>query len=417
MSRPLMPNLNRSPIRDVFRRAWRRGRSILPEQGFHFARPLVLLQSDDWGRVGVRDAECWEQLRIAGVNLGERPYDFYSLETAGDVEAITSMLSRHHDSSGRPACLGMNFILANVDFAKVSAGNFREIHLRPLTAGLPDGWYRPGLFEAYRSGISAGILSPALHGLTHFCHPSTERYLRHDSDNAEERERASLLRTLWNAGVPYIHWRMPWVGFEYSDRSHPGQEQFLNSNVQEGLIETAVAAFKQFFSAAPRSACAPGYRADFATHRAWAKHGIRVAQNGPGIPTPPHFHPNAEFNGPLHLYRTIDFEPAVAEGFSLDACIKKAELSLARGIPAIISVHSINFHSALKNFRSRTVKLLDEFLSALESKHPDLLYVRDEDLYDLVETGKFESMQTAVRVSVTKQRFSAGLLAAAVGQS
>jgi hypothetical protein len=63
------------------------------------------------------------------------------------------------------------------------------------------------------------------------------------------------------------------------------------------------------------------------------------------------------------------------------------------------------------------VKLLDEFLSALESKHPDLLYVRDEDLYDLVETGKFESMQTAVRVSVTKQRFSAGLLAAAVGQS
>jgi hypothetical protein len=107
----------------------------------------------------------------------------------------------------------------------------------------------------------------------------------------------------------------------------------------------------------------------------------------------------------------------VAEGFSLDACIKKAELSLARGIPAIISVHSINFHSALKNFRSRTVKLLDEFLSALESKHPDLLYVRDEDLYDLVETGKFESMQTAVRVSVTKQRFSAGLLAAAVGQS
>ena len=43
--------------------------------GFRFSRPLVLLQSDDWGRVGVRDAEGQEELRAAGLSLGERPYD------------------------------------------------------------------------------------------------------------------------------------------------------------------------------------------------------------------------------------------------------------------------------------------------------------------------------------------------------
>jgi len=53
-----------------------------------FDRPLVLLQSDDWGRAGVRDREGWDELRAAGLNLGEKPYDFYSLETAEDVHAL-----------------------------------------------------------------------------------------------------------------------------------------------------------------------------------------------------------------------------------------------------------------------------------------------------------------------------------------
>ncbi|MFZ0770737.1 MAG: hypothetical protein WCA49_24455 [Candidatus Sulfotelmatobacter sp.] len=389
-------------VQNILRKAWRRGRSLVPIEGFAFGRPLVVLQSDDWGRVGVRDREGWEELRNAGVNLGERNYDFYSLETAQDVEAIVGLLNRHRDSVGRPACLGMNFILANLDFAKMSAGNFRQIHLRALTEGLPEGWNRPGLFEAYRQGIAAGVLSPALHGTTHFCRPAAERYMD------DPGERGTLLRTLWKAGVPYIHWRMPWIGFEYSDPGPNGLESFLSSELQEVLVEDAVKIFAELFKKSPRSACAPGYRANNSTHRAWAKHGIQVAQNGPGHATPPHFEANGETESILHLYRTMDFEPSAAREFSVDACVQIAEESFARGIPAIVSVHSLNFHSTLKDFRSRTLSLLHQFLGALELKHPDLLYVRDEDLYDLVDKGSFESTQAAVRVQVTKRTFKSG---------
>ena len=384
-------------VQNILRKAWRRGRPLLPIKGFAFERPLVVLQSDDWGRVGVRDRQVWDELRNLGVSLGERNYDFYSLETAEDVEAIASLLNRHRDSMGRPACLGMNFILANLDFAKMSAGNFRRIHLRALTEGLPDGWNRPGLFEAYRQGISAGVLSPAVHGNTHFCQPAAERLLD------DPGERGAFLRTLWKAGVPYIHWRMPWIGFEYSDPGQNGRESFLSSEMQESLVDDAVKTFTQFFSKTPRSACAPGYRANKSTHHAWAKHGIQVAQNGPGNAMPPHFEANGETEL-LHLDRTMDFEPSAAQEFSVEACLRIAEDSFARGLPAIVSVHSINFHSTLKDFRSRTLSLLHEFLAALESKHPDLLYVRDEDLYDLVDKGSFESMQATVRVQVTKRR-------------
>jgi hypothetical protein len=388
--------------RNILRKAWRRGRSLLPVEGYAFARPLVVLQSDDWGRVGVRDREGWQELMEMGISLGERSYDFYSLETAEDVAAVGSLLQRHRDSTGRSACLGMNFIVANVDFAKVKDEKFHQIYLRRLSDGLPEGWKRPGLFEAYRHGISSGVFSPALHGTTHFCRPAVERHLN------DPGERGVLLRTLWKAGVPYIHWRMPWIGFEYWDPESPGEEDFLTGQAQQTLVDSAAEGFTAFFGKAPRSACAPGYRANKGTHEAWAKRGVRLGQNGPGSALPPHF----DHNGILQLYRSVDFEPASAREFSIDPCLQAAENCFARGLPAIVSVHSINFHSTIKDFRSATLHSLDQFLGALEAKHPDLLYVNDEDLYNLVDKGLYESMQSAVRVPVTKRKFSASAVAA-----
>ncbi|MGC2248993.1 MAG: hypothetical protein WA609_20485, partial [Terriglobales bacterium] len=43
--------------------------------GLRFDRPLLLFQSDDWGRAGVRDREGWDELQAAGIALGESPYE------------------------------------------------------------------------------------------------------------------------------------------------------------------------------------------------------------------------------------------------------------------------------------------------------------------------------------------------------
>jgi len=90
---------------NLARKIWHRGIDMLPTTGFHFDRPLVLLQSDDWGRAGLRDHEGLKQLRSAGIMLGERPYDFYTLETAEDLAALRAMLRRHRDSGGRHPCI------------------------------------------------------------------------------------------------------------------------------------------------------------------------------------------------------------------------------------------------------------------------------------------------------------------------
>jgi hypothetical protein len=369
-------------------------RDFLPREGLHFDKPLVVFQSDDWGRVGLRDHEGLEQLRSTGIVLGERPYDFYTLETADDLAALSELLTRHRDSVGRHPCLLMNFIVANLDFVRMKTDGFRQVYTRSLAEGLPEPWNRPGLYEAYQKGIAGGLFHPALHGTTHFCRSAVERNLAGDG------ERSDLLRTLWRAGTPYIHWRMPWIGYEYWDLEKSEDDRFLPASEQCELIGEALGAFAKMFSMLPGSACAPGYRAGGETNKAWAQHGIRVAQNGPGTLTPPHFD-----YGILQLNRTIEFEPAVNPQLSVGDCVRQAEACFKIGIPAIVSIHSINFHSTVQDFRGRTLRFLDEFLTALESRHVDLLYLHDGDLYDIVSKGSYKTEEADIALKVERRSF------------
>jgi len=359
--------------------------------GFVFSRPLVAIQSDDWGRVGIRDREGYENLRQKGVHLGEHVYDQYSLETADDVTALASTLSRHRDSVGRPACMVMSFCAANLDFKKMKMGGFKHIELLPLAQGLPGSWSRAGLFEAYRSGIRSGVFYPAMHGLSHFCPVALENAL------ASSNERREMLRIFWEAETPYIYWRMPWIGYEYWN-PEPPHAGFLSAQLQRVQVRKARECFSALFEMNPVSACAPGYFSNRDTRRAWSEIGIRVAQNGSGDGL---HAPYIDQFGILQLHRTIDLEPSHRE-LDVNKYLEIAGNCFALGLPVIISTHSVNFHSTLKDFRTSSLAALDSLLTALELKYPELLYVHDQDLYGIVTEGVFNSQNERVTV-VAKQ--------------
>src|SRR5262249_50185297 len=135
------------------------------------------------------------------------------------------------------------------------------------------------------------------------------------------------------------------------------------------------------------------------TRLAWSKFGVRVAQNGSGAPLPPHMD---EYEV-LNIHRTIDFEPSQRD-LPIEKYVQLADDCFTRGLPAIISLHAINFHSTLRDFRTSTLQALEQFLSALEVKYPKLLYVHDEDLYEIVTRGKFLSAGSPVSVGVKQQK-------------
>lgn len=360
--------------------------------GFRFGRSLVLLQSDDWGRVGVRDEEGREELCSHGMKLGERPYDLYSLETAEDVGGVSETLESLRDSAGQPACLEMNFVTANLDFHATARRKSQDIVLKPLVDGLPGQWCRPALYEAYKSGVHKRVFVPSLHGASHFCQQAVSQA------EALDGERGDLLRILWQAETPYIYWRMPWVGYEYWDPNQKASERFLSEADQQRWISFAAESFRNFFGHRAISACAPGYRANETTARSWQAEGVRIAQNGPGALRAPHF----DEPGLLHTYRSVDFEPALNAQPRYDDLLAKARSWFAAGLPFIVSVHSINFHSTLAPFRQRTLPLLREFLQALKKNFSDLLFVSSPQLLQIIETGEYESAGGRIRVSAKK---------------
>jgi hypothetical protein len=193
---------------------------------------------------------------------------------------------------------------------------------------------------------------------------------------------------------------MPWVGYEYWDPEKAPAERFIPQAEQERWIGWTAESFRNFFNEDAVSACAPGYRAEAATHRLWKANGICVAQNGPGIKRAPHF----DEAGLLHTYRSLDFEPALDPNLRWQDCVKNAGNWLSRGLPFIVSVHSINFHSTLAPFRQETLPMLREFLSALQRQFPDLLYINDRHLLEIVETGSYETGRGRVAVTASQVR-------------
>ena len=164
---------------------------------------------------------------------------------------------------------------------------------------------------------------------------------------AGNSERSSLVRNLWQAGTSYIHWRMPWIGYEYWDPEQPEDERFLTrGRCSADLIGQAVGAFAKLFGTLPRSACAPGYRANDDTHRAMgATWNSRCAER-PGKLIPPHFDRTIFCILPGRL----NLSPRSIRRFrSRHVCVRPKRC-FERGIPAIVSMHSINFHSTVRDF-------------------------------------------------------------------
>ena len=355
-------------------------RHLCPIKGFQVKRPVVLFHSDDWGLVGVRDREGWEELQAAGLDLGRNPYDFYSLETARDVEELCAVLGRHRDSIGRPPCFSFNFVVANVDFARVVESDFARLKFMPLDEGWPGRWRRPGLLEAYAAGIQKGLIYPAFHGLTHFSREAVAGRIQ------ARNESGSFLRILFSADTPLLHGKIHHPTYEYWLESEGQGKEWLEGEAQRKCVEEGIRLFGRIFGEKALSACAPGYRANGDTHQAWAENGVRVAQQGPGYKLAPHF----DESGLFFLYRNIPFEPALdpvkyGEAFALE----RAEENQRGGRPLVVCTHAVNFHSTLKNYRDLTLERLDRFLEGLESRYPDLLYLQDADLLHIVRTGGY----------------------------
>ncbi len=342
-------------------------------------KKIVVFDSDDWGMLGMRDPGSFERLKAKGYSqLGQSNWDYYSLETKEDLEALYSVLSKHGDAYGLPPIFTCNFIVANPDFEKIINTGFKEFHTMDLSQGFPGLWQnRDKLLNMYKAGIDRGLIYPGYHGLCHFNYEAWLAALR--------KGEPDLLDCI-KEHIRYIP-SMRDRDFSYDYIADTDPFVFLSLKEQEERIKNGISTFKKMFGLLPVVTTAPKCAWNSDTERIWHKYGIKYIGAGNrrlGMVPDNRLGERNQWDM-IYLTRNVNFEP-VRKNACQDAIIEIDFLFKAQQ-PAILETHSINFHSSIKNFRKKSLESLDQLLYLIETKYPDVVYLTCQQLGEILEQG------------------------------
>ena len=328
-------------------------------------RPTVLIQSDDWGRVGLPKIELLEDLQSAGVQAGQSPWDFYGAESAADLKQLGETLSQINDCDGQPACMTANIVMANADIPLMRAEGFSVFRSLSIANGFPDPWDDMRPVEEYKKLMDKGVFYPALHGFTHFS-PTMMMKGWHDTSDFGRRARLLLKKD-----IPYLASLTPEYNFALQER-WDGGERFATELEQREWVRQGVDLFIDSFGFVPRSTCAPGYRANEVTFKLWKEYGIKVIQNASyGV--------TYEDNGVLTIPRNVSFEPFLFDSAKkgIEKALIQARRAVRQGKMIVICSHSISYMNSHLNMRDRSLDALRELLLRLLLIYPDLRFAND----------------------------------------
>lgn len=343
-------------------------------------RPIVAIASDDWGRSGAPSRAAVDAL-VARPG----PWDYYGLDAAEDVLALTEALLGVRDRDGRPACLTANLVMANLDIEATLRGQacaterripLDGLSLMPISEGFPaaDGGDR---IAAYRQGAATGAFWPELHGLAHFCSPVLAEGLTGGGDLGRR------VRLLLGHGIPYLASMTPELNFALVDR-RSGVEVAISAAAQERWLSHAVQIFETVFGRRPLSFCAPGYRHDRNTLRLLGGLGVQSNQtvHGRGI---------VEVEGLASVGRNVVLEPVLADeapSASIARAVRDSLDAAARGLPIVVCTHSINYVDRFNHQAAQGRIVLTEFLTRLVAELPDLRFASVPELVEAWQTAK-----------------------------
>lgn len=308
-----------------------------------FRRPVMVLESDDWGAGPLTQAQA--------------------------LQDISCTLATHRDVAGRHPVMSLALVLAVPDGTAVAAdAAYRRIEL--------DGPLLAPVLAALRAGLNRGVFSVQLHGREHFW-PAT---LVASTDAAV----AGWLRQPPPAATERLpsHLQSRWV-----DASRLPSVPLLSAQVRRAA-EEEVAAYRRIVGEPPVVVVPPTFVWTREVERAWAAAAIefvvtpgwrstqRNAQGMPDGDEGPIVSGDCA-DGLTYLVRTDYFEPV--RGRDATYALRALAKAAAQGQPCILENHRDNFIFDAEQCRRSLVEL-DALCAGALRQHPDLRFLPTVEL-------------------------------------
>jgi len=367
--------------------AWAMARSQV--RGWRCRRPIVVMESDDWGGIRMSSRADCDRLAALGYPMKRSPYSLGALETDEDLDRLFEVLASVKDSRGRPACMTANMVTANPDFAKIRAADFSEYFYEPATVTLARSPERQGVARRYADGLERRLFVPQLHAREHVRWWEWLRALRAGSAEA---------RTTFEMGMCGVPLAASREGLGFFAPPYQDDETLARNGVDlEAVVGEGAELFERQFGFRSLSTVAPNYTWTDRVERAWAHLGIRYIQGGifqrcpgsQGLVRKPHYLGQQSRGGGFYMVRNAVLEPTASGEAEGDHCARQVAWAFRIHQPAILCMHRVNFIGSIEPAnREQGLEQLSRLLQTLVKGWPGLIFLSSPELGYLVEHGE-----------------------------
>jgi len=314
-------------------------------------RPVLIIESDDWG---------------AG-----------PVEQAATLKQISRLLEKFTDRDQHRPVMTLGMILAAADGEKtLSSGDYHRQVISTHTHG--------PLLKAIKSGVEAGVFSIQLHGMEHYWPPALL---------ASKTDKAVMD---WLGGAPQLPTEdLPsalqsrWV-----DASTLPSRR-LDANAVRQAAQEEVNTFQQIFGTTPQVAVPPTFIWTEDVENAWAAAGVAVVvtpgcryetRDDAGSPAGrgrPIYSGQLSQSNIVYLVRDEYFEPSL--GHTAPQALDRLSAKTHLGRPTLYETHRFNFLGSEEK-KNRALEELERLLSMAIKQYPDLAFLSSIKLANILRS-------------------------------
>jgi len=315
-------------------------------------RPILIIESDDWGPGPSGQADT--------------------------LLAIARLLINYPDSDGRRPVMSLGVVLATADGEKIRGSG--EYYRKSIAVPL-----HVLLLDAIKDGVDAGVFTVHLHGMEHYWPPALMAASQVDESVRSWLEQAPHAAT--EELPPQLQSR--WV-----DASVLPARALGIIEIREAVQEE-VNAFQAIFGYPPRVVVPPTFVWNAIVEQAWSEAGVEV------IVTPGRRYETRDVNGQLagtsasiyngqtgsngvvYLVRNDYFEPAL--GHTAEQAIAALERKTRLGRPTLLETHRFNFLGS-ESKQVNAFAELEKLLQCALDMNADLAFLSTEKLARVLNT-------------------------------
>ena len=355
----------------------RRNISNIP--GWRSNRKILVIESDDWGSVRIRDKVAYTALKDKGLNVDQVHYDsFESLESNEDLELLFDLLLSFKDKNGRHPVFTPMCIMGNPDFEKIKESDYQYYFFQPLHETIKEFPNSNYILDLWKVGFDNEFFAPEIHGREHI---NVRRYLKilQSHDGKEGLRYALEHHSVGPAAYKGINFPN-YLGALYPETKEEIPE-LHNYIIEAGKL------FKEYMGYKPRVFIAPNAEEPKELESSLSQIGVkyltrskkRVYPLGDG-----NFAKEWNFVGQktehdqIYLNRNAFFEPVCFGEHEhitdwVDSCLNEIAIAFRWRKPAVISSHRVNYVGSISpQNRDQGLKELKRLLTKVLKKWPDV---------------------------------------------